>query len=135
MANSTTVDELRDIKPLVEIADFSIYIYLSLWILTFVAVGVLAYWAIKKYRETRKINIEKVYLEKMDNIEWSNSKSASYEATEYGRYLANDERRKSIYQDMVAGLEKYKYREDNLEMESDDKRLFELYLKVCRESV
>ncbi len=133
MANAT--DQLNDIKPLVQIEDFSFYLYVGIWIAAVLSVLALIYWMIRLYAQSRKVNIEKVYLEKMDAIDWNEPKRAAYEATEYGRYLANDERRSTLYQDMVTALEKYKYKADVPAISIEDKRLFEIYIKVCHESI
>ena len=133
MANTT--EQLRDIKPLVQIEDYSFYLYVGMWIAIVLLVLALIYWLVMLYLKSRKVNLEKVYLERMDAIKWDSPKRAAYEATEYGRHLANDERRLSLYHDMVSALEKYKYRADVPAVTKEDKRTFEIYKKVCRESV
>jgi len=133
MANAT--DKLNDIKPLVQIEDFSFYLYVGIWIVAVLSVLALIYWMVKLYIQSRKVNVEKIYLEKLDDIDWSSPKRAAYEATENGRHLANDERRSGLYQDMVAALEKYKYKADVPAVSNEDKRLFEIYAKVCHESI
>jgi len=134
MENNIT-EQLRDIKPLVEIDDYSVYLYWALWLLGLAVVGIIIYWSIRKYMTLKKVNLEKLNLEKMDEIDWSDSKRAAYEATEYGRFLANDERREGLYQDVVLALEKYKYQESVPNMDAKDMAVFELYKRVCHESV
>lgn len=133
MANEMT-DQLRDIKPLVTIDDYSIYLYWGLWIFGLIAIGLVLNFLIRKYLVSRRVNLEKMYLSKIEGIDWSDSKRGSYEATEYGRFLANDERREGVYQDMVIALEKYKYQKVTPNIEPDDMAIVELYKKVCHES-
>ena len=127
--------QLRDIKPLLEIPDSSYYIYWGL--ITFgilLAVGIL-FFVLKKLWDNRKINLAKGYLEAIKKIDWVDTKKSAYEATHYARLLATDERRKELFSQLEPMLEKYKYKKEVDEVDTDTRNKFNLYVQVADESV
>jgi len=127
--------QLRDIKPLVEIADSSVYIYWGLILLTVLLISVVSYFLFTKFRQIKKVNMEKQYLEALESIDWSSPKKAAYRATHYGRLLATDERRQALFSQLLPLLEKYKYKKEIDQADSEMIQQFELYRKVCHGSV
>jgi len=127
--------QLRDIKPLLEIPDSSIYLYWG--VITFVAlllIGVL-FFVIKKLWENRKKNLAKEYLAALKAIDWKDTKKSAYAATRYARLLATDERRKELFSQLEPKLEQYKYKKEVGEVDEDTRNLFNLYVQVSDESV
>ena len=136
-ANQTAqiIEQLRDIKPLLEIPDNSFYIYWGL--ISFVIIlglGIL-FFVIKKLWENRKVNLAKGYLEALKRIDWEDTKKSAYEATHYARLLATDERRKELFSQLEPMLEKYKYKKVVESIDQDTRNKFNLYVQVADESV
>ncbi len=134
-ADVNVSQQLRDIKPLLEIPDSSFYIYWGL-----VAVGVLLllgilFFILKKLWENRKINLAKGYLERLKAIDWKDPKHSAYEATHYARLLATDERKKELFSQLEPMLEKYKYKKEVDEVDVDTKNKFNLFVQVADESI
>ncbi len=128
-------EQLRDIKPLLEIPDSSYYIYWGLIIFAvFLAVAILFFVA-KKLWENRKINLAKGYLESLKKIDWNDTKKSAYQATHYARLLATDERRKELFSQLEPMLEQYKYKKEVESVDQDTRNKFNLYLQVADESV
>jgi len=128
-------EELRDIKPLLEIPDSSIYIYWGL-----IGFGVLLllgilFFAGKKLWEKRKINLAKGYLERLKAIDWKDAKHSAYEATHYARLLATDERKKELFSQLEPMLERYKYKKEVDEVDVETKNKFNLFVQVADESI
>ena len=132
---NTTLPPIKDIKPMVEIPDLSLYLYWGAILLALVILGVALYFLARKLRGWRKENREKAYLEALHRIEWSDPKRAAYEATKYGRLLATDDRRKELFSQLLPLLERYKYRKNVEKVDEETLRRFELYRNVCDESV
>jgi len=135
MNETNLTQQLRDIKPLLEIPDSSYYYYWGV-----ISIGVLLllsvlFFAIKKLWDNRKINLAKGYLEKLKTIDWKDSKSAAYEATHYARLLATDERRKELFSQLEPMLEKYKYKKVVDYVDQDTHNKFNLYVQVADESI
>ncbi len=127
--------QLKDIKPLLEIPDYSMYLYWGVIIfaaLLFLAAG---YFAMKRFWENRKINLAKSYVEKLKAIDWQDPKRSAYDATHYARLLATDERKKELFSQLEPLLEKYKYKKEVDEVDQDTLNRFNLYVKVADESI
>ena len=128
-------EQLRDIKPLLEIPDSSYYIYWGL--ITFailLGLGVLFFTA-KKLWENRKVNLAKGYLEALKKLDWVDTKKSAYEATHYARLLATDDRRKELFSHLEPMLEKYKYKKEVDDIDQDTRNKFNLYVQVADESI
>jgi hypothetical protein len=127
--------QLKDIKPLLEIPDNSFYLYWGLIALAVLIVLVLVYFVVKKLWKQRKINLAKGYLEKLKAIDWHDTKKSAYDATHYARLLATDERRKELFSQLEPLLEQYKYKKEVKEVDQDTLNRFNLYVQVADESV
>ena len=128
-------DELRDIKPLLEIPDNSYYIYLAI-------VGVIAilglsiiYFLVKRFILNRKESQEQKYLKRLKSVDWSDAKSSAYLVTYLGRKLAKDSRSKEIYSQILPLLEKYKYRAEVPSVDDETLKKYELLVHVLDESI
>ncbi len=129
------MEELKDIKPLLEIPDNSYMIFLGLIIFgILLALGVL-FFAIKKFLEHRKANLAKKYLVKLHAIDWKDAKESAYTATHYARLLATDDRREELFAQLEVHLEQYKYKKKVESVDEQTLKQFNLFVQVCDESV
>jgi len=134
MENNIT-EQLRDIKPLLEIPDSSYYIYWGLIIFaSLLALGILFFVA-KKLWDNRKINLAKGYVEKLKAIDWKDTKKSAYEATHYARLLATDERKKELFSQLEPMLEQYKYKKEVATVDTETQNKFNLYVQVADERI
>ena len=129
------MEELKDIKPLLEIPDSSYYIYWGLILFAvFLCAGIL-FFVLKKLWDKRKINLAKGYVEKLKAIDWRETKKSAYEATHYARLLATDERRKELFAQLEPMLEQYKYKKEVETVDVDTQNQLNLYVQVADESI
>ena len=135
MNENNLTEQLRDIKPLLEIPDSSYYIYWGL--IAFISLLILSvlFFVLKKWWDNRKINLEKGYLEALKKIDWEDTKKSAYEATYYARLLATDDRRRELFSQLEPMLEKYKYKKEVDNIDTDTRNMFNLYVQVADESV
>ena len=127
--------QLKDIKPLLDIPDNSFYIYWGVIIVTIVLVLAILFFVGKKFWENRKINLAKGYVEKLKAIDWKDPKQSAYNATYYARLLATDARRKELFSQLEPILEKFKYKKEVEEVDQDTLNRFNLYVQVADESI
>jgi len=127
--------QLRDIKPLVEIEDSSFYLYWGPMLLGLVVAMIVGYFLYQKFKIIQKVHREKEYLEVLNSIDWSSPKKAAYRATHYGRLLAIDERREALFSQLLPLLERYKYKKETQRVDDETIGQFELYRRICNESV
>jgi len=128
-------NELRDIKPLLEIPDSSYYLFLALILVGFVVLFVLLMFLFKKFWTNRKVNMKKVYLEALKNLDWSETKKSAYLATELGRKLATEERTEEIYNQLLPLLEAYKYKKEVPMIDDETLKQYNLLVHVLDESI
>lgn len=129
-------NELRDIKPLLEIPDSSYYIFLGLITLVVVLVLLVIWFLVKKFWKKRKVNMQKVYFKQFKHLDWRNTKQSAYEATELGRKLTLDnERGQEIYSQLVPMLEAYKYRKEVPALDEATLKQYNLLVHIIDESI
>ena len=131
--NST--EELRDIKPLLEIPDMSYYLYIGFFVfIGLILLGVL-FFIIKKFWLDRKENMRKVYFQELKEINWESVKESAYRVTYLGRELAIDDRSRDIYRELVPMLEQYKYRKEVPQVDDETIQQYNLLVHVLDESI
>jgi len=129
-------DELRDIKPLLEIPDSSYYLFLMLVFLGIAFLLVVIGLLIKKFWKKKKVDMQKVYFERFKNLDWLNVKESAYDATKLGRKLTFDnERTKEIYEQLLPMLESYKYRKEVPSLDEETLKQYNLLVHVIDESI
>lgn len=101
--------KIHDIKPIVEIPDNTIYIYYTL-IVTGLLLSFLLLYLIYKFFKSKKITDDKIYFEKLKQIDFKELKESSYNISKYGRVLAKDERQKRLIEELHNSLEQFKYK-------------------------
>ena len=128
-------DELRDIKPLLEIPDSSYYIYLAIVGVFAILLLSILYFIVKKFLLNRRESQEEKYLKQLKSIDWSDAKSSAYLVTYLGRKLVNGKRTEEIYNQILPMLEKYKYRAEVPSVDDETLRQYDLLVHVLDESI
>ena len=128
-------DELRDIKPLLEIPDNSYELLIGgLSVSLFLAL-VAVFFLVRKIWKDREIDMQKVYFKEFQNIEWDDSKKAAYEVTYLGRLLATEPRTQEIYSQLVPMLDAYKYKKNVPTVDSETLRQYNLLVHILDEAI
>jgi hypothetical protein len=135
MNENNISEQLKDIKPLLEIPDSSYYIYWGLIIFAVILLVGILFFVAKKLWENRKINLAKGYLEALKKIDWQDTKKSAYEATHYARLLATDERKAELFSQLEPMLEQYKYKKVVDAIDPQTQKQFNLYVQVADESI
>ena len=128
-------DELRDIKPLLEIPDSSYELLIGGLGVALLLALLALFFVIRKLLSNRKVDMKKVYFGEFKNIDWCDSKKASYDATYLGRLLATEPRTKEIYSQLVPMLDAYKYRKNVPTVDSKTLQQYNLLVHVIDESI
>ncbi len=125
--------KLHDIKPLVEIVDYSFYYFLALSVIgTVVFFGAL-YLLFGWLKHRKKENKRKKALEILKKIDLKKDpKQAAYQLTKYGAVFKNDDtRHKEMYENMVSKLQNYKYKKEVEPFDSETVSVINLYREIC----
>lgn len=100
------MEELRDIKGLMSIEDYSLYLFVATAILFLIILYFIARKIIRR-AETSTKKAKKV----LKDLDLSDSKIASYMLTKHGKILKNED---FVY------LEKYKYKKEVADFSDED---------------
>jgi hypothetical protein len=126
------LDSLKDIKPIIEIPDYSFYILCLL-----ATVGVLLLIAIiyniYKYFKSIGKTPRDISLKILKNIDFQNPKDSAYAITHHGKIVATDHRSQKVLKDLNIKLENYKYKKNVKEIDSETKKEFQLFLEVVEQ--
>lgn len=128
-------EELRDIKPLLEIPDMSYYLYIGFFLFIGLIVLGLIFFIIKKFWLDRQKDMRKVYFQQLKEINWDSVKESAYTVTYLGRKLSIDDRSRDIYRDLIPMLEQYKYRKEVPQVNDETIQQYNLLVHVLDESI
>ncbi len=120
--------KIRDIKPLLEIHDHSIYLFFALVVIALIIILGSVYLLLKWYKNKNRVNMRKATYKKLLHVNLSEPKSAAYEITKYGYLFQGDsQRNREMYHNLVQRLEKYKYKKEVEAIDDETISYFELY--------
>ncbi len=120
---------IKDIKPLVEIPDYSIFIFIFLIVLsTFILIALMIF--LVKYFKNRKENLKKRYLRVLNELDLNNPKESAYLITKYGRLLVFDDRSRQIFETLEEKLQTYKYKKSVDNFDDEVQKYYTLFLEV-----
>lgn len=127
--DSSALERLYDIETIVEIPDFSLYIFISLAIFLALLVAI----AIWKLLYRKKIDSKKERaLKILKNLELDKTKESAYAISRFGKYLVYDDRSVDIYNSLLSRLEKYKYKKEVESFDEETIKNIELFLLVTK---
>ena len=110
------VEGLRDIKGLINVEDYSLYIFIAIVIISLI----LLYFIVKKIiNYKRVVSPIKIAKKELKNLDLSDSKTASYKLTKYGKLLSEED---------FDYLEKYKYKKEVIDFLDEDLKKIEGFL-------
>ena len=124
------MDKLRDIRELEPIADVSFYLFVAMILFISLIIGSLLYMLYSRRKQAIKNLTRDEVKKRLLNVDLNNSKKAAYEITKYGRYLADDERSKKIFEKLQQMLHRYKFVPDAPEFDEDTIRQYNLFVEV-----
>ncbi len=102
--------DIKDIKTIVDIPDYSVYILLFFFFLAALALLIFVYNMVRGILRDKKRRIRKAVLKRLKEVDFDDPKKAAYEITKYGRYLVHDDKSRKIFEELNLMLEKYKYK-------------------------
>jgi len=125
-------ESLRDIRSLEEIPDISFILFLlmiAFALLLLLGFSIMIY---RYFKAKKKDLTAKEVLERLENIDFSDSKDAAYKITKYARYLATEERSKKMFLQLEEKLSKYKYIQNPPPFDEETIGQYNLFLEVAR---
>ncbi len=129
--NNTYDIPLHDIKPLIEIEEYSLYYFVVIVAVISVIVLALAYLLYKYFKEKKRYNKRKEHLELLGDLDFNDTKQTAYALTFYGATFQNDTpRHLKHFELMVEKLEKYKYKKSVDAFDEDTLQQINIYKEM-----
>ncbi len=123
---------LHDIKPLLEIEEYSFYYLLGVSLLVLLLACGITCLIYRYIKNKNRFNLKKEHLKLLNSIDFRDAKKAAYDVTFYGATFKEDsQRHQEIYENLVSKLEKYKYKKEVNQIDEETLKYFELYKGMC----
>ena len=122
------MEQLRDIKGLVEVTDYSLYYLLGLIGLAVIVLGVLGFFLYKYLTKKEKMTQQKLAIEKLKELRIDGSKESIYSFTHLAQYAVNDQQKEKL-DEILTALESYKYKKEMPVLDAALKKKMEQFMK------
>ncbi len=122
------MEGLRDIKDIVEIHEYSFWIFLSL-VITGLLLAWTVYYLYKNRRKRRKKPTKReLALKRLKEIDFNDTKSAVYRFSVDGNIFVNEENMNK-FKEIEQQLKRYKYQKDTPKLEEAEKEMIKEFIK------
>lgn len=123
---------LHDIKPIVEVQEYSLYYFWAAALLIFILFFAAAYLIYMWLKKRNAYNMRKEHFKLLSSLDLSDTKKSAYALTLYGATFKDDGQRHSeMYKNLTDRLDKYKYKK---EVDSFDKEVIG-YIELYRDTI
>lgn len=121
---------VNDIAPLVEVHDYSIYLFAgAVTALIVFTLGIL-FFLLKKWR-SRRLSERAIAYKTLQTVDFSDPKNAAYRISEIGRLFAQDnERTERAYHNLFERLAPYKYAPSVEPIDEETLGYYRMYLEI-----
>jgi hypothetical protein len=120
---------LHDIKPLVDIADYSIYYFSALIVIVVAVIAAGLFFAWKYWTQKNRHTLRKEHSRLLHEIDFSNPKAAAYAISKYGYTFRDDgTRHYEAYENLLARLAPYKYKKSVDTIDEETKGYYDIYI-------
>lgn len=102
---------LHDIKPIVEVQEYSLYYLLGTITLGLIVLAIIIYLLYLWYKKRNAYNQRKEYLKLINELNLSDTKNTAYAISFYGSVFKDDSpRHQEMFRNIGERLELYKYK-------------------------
>ncbi|MDO8452946.1 MAG: hypothetical protein Q7S59_00075 [Sulfurimonas sp.] len=123
---------LHDIKPIVDVHEYSLYYFLGVAGVALLLISGILYLIYLWLKKRKRFNIRKEHKRVLNSLDLSNAKKAAYAITHYGATFKNDTpRHVEMYKNLTDRLEVYKYKKEVNGLDKETLGYFELYKEMC----
>lgn len=102
---------LHDIKPIMEVQEYSLFYFLGLVGLGIIVLFFIIYLLYKWYKKSKAFSLRKEHKQQVQNLDFSDTKNTAYAITNYGVTFKNDSpEHEKTYDELSLLLQEYKYK-------------------------
>lgn len=104
---------LHDIKPLLEVQEYSLYYLIATSVVALVIFVGVVYLLVKWLKARNAFNIRKEHFKLLQELDFQDAKRSAYDVTFYGATFKDDgPRHAEMYKNLIQRLEEYKYKKN-----------------------
>ena len=119
---------LHDIKPIVDVQEYSLYYFLGVSAFVILLTCAIAYLIYLWFKRRNAFNIRKEHIKILNSLDLSDTKSSAYAITILGATFKDDsQRHQEMYANITDRLDMYKYKKDVDKFDSEVLGYIELY--------
>ena len=122
---------LHDIKPLLEVNEYSLYYFLgalSIAVIVFLGIAYLIY---RYFKKRNGYNIRKEYIKNINTLDFNDTKKTAYQISFYGEIFKDDSpRHAEMFKNLTQRLESYKYKKTVDKFDKETIGYIELYKEM-----
>ena len=119
---------LHDIKPLVEIQEYSMETLIALNIGVILFIMLIIYLLLRWLKNKKRFNLRKEHKRNLLELSLENAKDAAYALTKYGATFKEDTpRHAKAYEELTEALEPYKYKKEVTAFSAQTLHFIEIY--------
>ena len=119
---------LHDIKPIVDVQEYSLYYFIGISAFVFILTCCIAYLIYLWFKKRNAFNKRKEHFKLLGSLDLSDTKHSAYSITMFGATFKDDSpRHKEMYENLINRLEEFKYKKDVKEFDSEVIAYVKLY--------
>jgi len=122
------MEELKDIKDIVEVPEYSLFILVGVTFFALLVISVAIYFFKNRRRRGKKPTTKEVALEALMNIDYHNAKEVVYTFEEKS-LLFIDEKNQEQFNLIKKELEVYKYKKDIPPLDKNAEKQIQAFIK------
>lgn len=125
------MEELKDIKGIIEVPDYSLWILLSITtgILLFLILAI--YFFINRRKKKKKLTSKQIAMKNLKEIDFDDTKNAVYSFCENFQYFI-DEKNEESFEKLQKELEIFKYKKDIKKLSDEQKNIIKSMIKEIK---
>ena len=125
------MEELKDIKGIIEVPDYSLWILLSIIACVVFCLIILIYFFKNKRKKRKKPTLKQIAMKNLKEINFDDTKGAVYSFCENFQYFI-DEKNKESFEQLQKELEIYKYKKEIEKLSDEEKNRIKNMIKEIK---
>lgn len=103
------MEELKDIKGIIEVPDYSLWILISIIVTIIFFIAITIYFFKNRRKKRKKLTLKQIAMKNLKEIDFNDTKDTVYAFCENFQYFI-DEKNKESFEELQKELEMYKYK-------------------------
>ncbi|MCB9097737.1 hypothetical protein [Arcobacter sp. s6] len=105
------MEELKDIKGIIEVPDYSLWILISIIVTILFFIAITIYFFKNRRKKRKKLTLKQIAMKNLKEINFNDTKDTVYTFCENFQYFI-DEKNKESFEELQKELEMYKYKKE-----------------------